>query len=311
MQALDIVKFMDFLKKFKGVKLNKALLQDIDSKTKAFVEKQIGLKTLTGIRKAEKALKSYYKQRLDEASKGKLTFAEFQAINGKKENKIKREMATKRRLYTKYTKKLDDKAEKMFFKILKERLFTTSRLLRTSGEADDMYRYILGFVTSQVVGLTTKDYTKLKKGIEKRAKSDRHFEMVLDSQKALLRSNMDAAFDEVTDAIAFRWETQVDERVVGNPKGLYPKVYDEYAHGNHWDREGKLYFYPNSSAVRNGFINKKSASYRSVDSLKDGRPSEAYNCRCFSHSISTLSEVFDYDETLLTKKGKEFLKSHI
>lgn len=303
--------FFHFLRKFKGVKLNKSLLKDIDIKTRQFIVSTIGAKAIKNIRSAEKALNSYFQKRLAEAQKGRLTFKEFQALNGKVENVVKRNKTIQRRLYTKYTKGLSPQDEKRFKKLLKERIFTTSRLLSNNSEADDMYRYILGFVTSQVTGLSPVDFLKLKRGVEKRARNDKHYKMVLDSQKALLRSNMDALKDEITDAIGFIWETQVDERVVGNPTGLYPKVYDEYAHGDHWEREGKLYIYPNCSAMRKGFINTKSEAYRSVNSLKDGRPSEPYNCRCFSHSVNLLSEVLDYDESLLTKKGREFLKNHI
>lgn len=302
--------FFKYLEKFKGVKLNKSLLKDIDIKTRNFIVSSIGLKAVKNIRKAEKQLNSFFQKRLAEAQKGRLTFKEFQALNGKVQNIAKRNKTIQRRLYTKYTKGLSPDDEKKFKKLLKERIFTTSRLIRNNGEADDMYRYILGFVTSQVTGLSPNDFLKLKRGIEKRARNDRHFEMVLDSQKALLRSSMDALKDKITDAIGFIWETQVDERVVGNPDGIYPKVYDEYAHGDHWEREGKLYIYPTCSAVRNGYINTKSKAYRSVDDLKDGRPSEPYNCRCESSSVNLLSEVFNYNKTLLTKKGLEFLKKN-
>lgn len=303
--------FFYFLKKFKGIKLNKTLLQDIDLATRKFIASIDNQKKIKQIRKAEKELSSFYNLRLKNANKNRLSFSEFQALNGKVENKQNRDKITQRRLYTKYAKGLSEKDEKRFKKLLKERIYTTSRLLRNDGEADDMYRYILGNVSSNVDGLNDNDYKRLKKGIEKRARNDRHFELILDSQKALLRSNMDALKDEITDAIGFIWETQVDERVVGNPTGLYPKVYDEYAHGDHWEREGKLYIYPNCSAMRKGFINTKSSEYRSVSDLKDGRPAQAYNCRCEALSVRLLSEVLDYDESLLTKKGREFLKNHI
>lgn len=55
-----------------------------------------------------------------------------------------------------------------------------------------------------------------------------------------------------------KWITMRDVLVVGNPGGKYPKP--TRGHGNHWERHGKIYD-----------INKPPA---------DGRPGEAYGCRC-------------------------------
>lgn len=305
-----------FIGKYKGVKLNKSLLNDIDKTTKKVIAINTSENKIKKIRKAEKELTSYYKKRIDDAQKERLTLNEFEKLEGKifdkkARDKIKDTRERKSRLFRKYTKDFKDlKQEKRFKKALKERVWATSRLIRDDTTANEVYRYVIGGLTSKIDGFDSKDLKRIQKGIDKRVKEDKSFERIMESQKALLRASMDEIRDEIIGAIAFRWETNVDERVVGNPKGLYPYPTDIYAHGDHWEREGKLYFYPNSSAIRRGFINTSSPTYRSVESLKDGRPAQPYNCRCWSHSVSLLSEVYEYDESLLTQKGIEYLKSH-
>lgn len=52
------------------------------------------------------------------------------------------------------------------------------------------------------------------------------------------------------------WRTAKDRRVVGNPAGLYP--HGNRVHGNHWEREGKVYRWDNPP--------------------EDGHPGESINC---------------------------------
>lgn len=67
----------------------------------------------------------------------------------------------------------------------------------------------------------------------------------------------------------YTWRNSQDQRVVGNPAGLYPKP--TRGHGNHWEREGKVYYY-----------NKPPA---------DGNPGFAYNCRCYAEAILDIAEL--------------------
>lgn len=62
------------------------------------------------------------------------------------------------------------------------------------------------------------------------------------------------------------WHNSRDRRVAGNPNGKYPDVdpKSEY-HGNHWEREGKIFYW-----------NKPPA---------DGHPGMAINCRCYAEPI--------------------------
>lgn len=67
----------------------------------------------------------------------------------------------------------------------------------------------------------------------------------------------------------FLWHTSEDERVRGNPAGLYPKALP-----SHWDRNGKRYAYDDLPRGRNG--------EREV-------PGAPYRCRCWAEpDLSTL-----------------------
>ena len=55
---------------------------------------------------------------------------------------------------------------------------------------------------------------------------------------------------------SYTWRNAGDTRVVGNPGGKYPDPTE--GHGNHWDREGKVFTFDNPPS--------------------DGAPGEAYNC---------------------------------
>jgi len=61
----------------------------------------------------------------------------------------------------------------------------------------------------------------------------------------------------------YKWHNSQDSRVVGNPSGLYPK--STRLHGNHWEREGKIYRYDSPPA--------------------DGNPGHPIQCRCYGDPI--------------------------
>ncbi|MNE68328.1 Phage Mu protein F like protein [compost metagenome] len=65
------------------------------------------------------------------------------------------------------------------------------------------------------------------------------------------------------------WRNAGDQRVVGNPGGLYPK--GNRAHGNHWEREGK--------------------TFRWDSPPSDGAPGHAPNCRCYAAPKLDLEKI--------------------
>ena len=61
------------------------------------------------------------------------------------------------------------------------------------------------------------------------------------------------------------WRTAGDERVVGNPAGLYPEPTDESMHGDHWARDGERYSWSHNHS--------------------DGHPGRPIQCRCTSDPV--------------------------
>lgn len=86
-------------------------------------------------------------------------------------------------------------------------------------------------------------------------------------QTAKLNSDMVEARQEDAGIAEYEWRNAGDQRVVGNPAGLYPKVTEKQKqyHGNHWEREGKIYPV--------GFVHP------------DGKIGHAIMCRCVGLSI--------------------------
>jgi hypothetical protein len=67
------------------------------------------------------------------------------------------------------------------------------------------------------------------------------------------------------------WRTSEDERVVGNPQGLYPK--GNPGHENHYRRNGKVFAFDNPP--------------------DDGHPGVPYNCRCVMLAIVRRNREYD------------------
>ena len=86
-------------------------------------------------------------------------------------------------------------------------------------------------------------------------------------------SKMNAAFVEARNkdlgVEEYVWRTSKDQRVVGNPAGLYPKP--TALHGNHHAREGKVYEWNNPPY--------------------DGHPGQAIMCRCTAEPIINLDRL--------------------
>lgn len=72
------------------------------------------------------------------------------------------------------------------------------------------------------------------------------------------------------------WRNSKDQRVVGNPVGLYPK--GNKVHGNHWEREGNI--------------------YRWDSPPPDGHPGQAILCRCWAEAVLDIKKILENSESL-------------
>lgn len=126
--------------------------------------------------------------------------------------------------------------------------------------------------------------------------------MIIRDQQKKMVGNMSYITATNNNAIGFIWKNRNDKRVVGNPAGLYPKGND--MHNNHWKRDGKLYLFKDSQALKKGFI-KKTNNIDYAEDIKDGIPGMAINCRCTMRVIYRLYEIPKEYDFILTNKGLE------
>lgn len=99
--------------------------------------------------------------------------------------------------------------------------------------------------------------------------SDRRARFIARDQTAKVTSAMAHTRSQALGADKYIWRSAEDQRVVGNPSGLYPKP--TRGHGNHFKRNGKTYFY-----------NKPFA---------DGLPGQAFGCRCVGEPVIDISKI--------------------
>jgi len=106
---------------------------------------------------------------------------------------------------------------------------------------------------------------QLQKGTKRRA------ELLARDQTKKLTSALTQARQESIGVTEYIWRTSKDERVVGNPSGLYPK--GGKMHGDHFHRNGKKFKWSEPPA--------------------DGPPGHAINCRCYAEPIIDLDMLLD------------------
>lgn len=136
-------------------------------------------------------------------------------------------------------------------------------------------------------------------------KRDKYTQRLITDQTRKMLGSFNNIIAEEHKAIGFVWRGRRDIREVGNPSGLYPKGNE--AHGNHWERNNKFYFYKDNWAVKQGLINTKAKGFAWAD-FHDGLPSVAVNCRCVAYNYFDLKLIWlDIDKNLFTKKGLEFI----
>ena len=138
---------------------------------------------------------------------------------------------------------------------------------------------------------------------KKNYKTNKWQNMIIRDQQHKLVSNMTYITATKNNAIGFIWKNRKDIRVVGNPSGLYPNAANKM-HNNHWKREGKLYLFRNSEALKKGLI-KKTKDVQYADEIEDGLPGIPINCRCTMRLIYRLYEIPAEYKNIITQKGKE------
>lgn len=106
-----------------------------------------------------------------------------------------------------------------------------------------------------------------------------------------LRSELNYITAKEYGAIGYVWQNQQDNRVVGNPLGIYPVVKNPMVHGNHWDRQDKFYLYDFTDKETIKELKKQGVAFEFDKDLLDGSAGEPYGCRCFKINIYEIKEL--------------------
>lgn len=140
-------------------------------------------------------------------------------------------------------------------------------LIRTIGE--NHWGRVIEAVTANYQGKTFAEGSltnrlarigSLSKGQAKRIARD---------QTSKLCTSLNAIRQQDAGIKRYTWRTVQDQRVVGNPGGLYPEGNE--AHGNHWEREGMAFSWD--------------------EPPEDGHPGQPIQCRCAAEPIIDLEEL--------------------
>lgn len=177
--------------------------------------------------------------------------------------------------------KLEDLQPKLL-KAYKSKVANNLALIKTQNNANmnKLKARYLSWINLQSVGgdkEKLKDYVKLEK--------NKRLKFVIRDQSNKLTSTMDEIIADYYGWIAMQWKTRNDNKVVGKPSGLYPKVTDDTMHGNHWERKDKFYYNPKiNKTIKNKL---KLSKFNGEAIFEDGMPGNPIGCRCYA--------VFYYD----------------
>ena len=112
---------------------------------------------------------------------------------------------------------------------------------------------------------------------------------MLDDSIHRLRADLTTTTAKEYGAFGYIWKNQQDFRVVGNPHGIYPIVRNPITHGNHWDRQDKLYLYEYAPSKIKQQLRQRGIKFELDKDLLDGSPGEPYGCRCYR--INVFNEI--------------------
>ncbi|GLO96914.1 hypothetical protein HpBGD38_14570 [Helicobacter pylori] len=114
---------------------------------------------------------------------------------------------------------------------------------------------------------------------------------MLDDSIHRLRADLNTTTAREYGAFGYIWKNQQDLRVVGNPHGIYPIAKDPITHGNHWNRQDKLYLYQDAPSKIKQELKKRGIKFELDSDLLDGSPGEPYNCRCYRINIFNIDKI--------------------
>lgn len=184
------------------------------------------------------------------------------------------------------TYKLSD-LNNLFKKQYEAQINASLGLIRTHND-ENMLKLKRRFYDWVTLKNTGDDKEKLRKMVE--LPKDKKTKFLLKDQTNKLAAGIDNIIANHYKPIAFQWKTRNDNKVVGKPGGVNPKVTDPKIHGDHWARKDKFYYYPNNEYVKKGYLNLNNFA-GSINNIKDGMPGIPIGCRCYAKFIYALEDL--------------------
>ena len=140
-------------------------------------------------------------------------------------------------------------------------------LIRTIGEQH--WGRVIEAVTANYQGKTFVEGSLTNRLAKIGNLSKRQAKRIARDQTSTLCSSLNAIRQQDAGINRYTWRNSQDQRVVGNPGGLYPE--GNAVHGNHWEREGQ--------------------EFRWDQPPEDGHPGQPIECRCSAEPIIDLEEL--------------------
>lgn len=305
-----IGRFFNRLRAYKGATLNADMIKALQKALQKELDLEFNARHRLTIQKASKQINQFYKQRLAAQKKGILSLSEFENLQqlkslNRKSDKPKTIKELKAIIYKQRDKKnkllgkklsnINKLGNKAYKGLLKDRLASLARQVKADTRKAQIFKLVSNALENRLLPLTDKEIKALQEAVNKKEYSKKQTEAFINNQQHILQSALDTQLNLDNDAIGIHWITCDDERVVGNPYGIYPQPTPE--HGDHYSRHNQIIFYKTSSAVSKGYIAKSMVTF--YEDLKDGGFT-SIGCRCYGIPIHSLDEL---DDIYLTKKG--------
>lgn len=120
--------------------------------------------------------------------------------------------------------------------------------------------------------------------------NNKKIKFILKDQTSKMNGSLDKIVsDHFGGALAFQWQVNNDNRVVGKPGGVNPKPTEK--HGDHWNRRNKWYYNPKQSKYLKAMGVNLSKFAGSYDSLSDGMPGMPIGCRCWAYYVYDIEDL--------------------
>ena len=190
-----------------------------------------------------------------------------------------------------------------FRKILEKRVLNSLNAIKIKDKK------LLLDLESRFVNFMLDDKEKTMRNLQENLKvnetlkhSKHYVRNILRDQTQRMNDDIDYINGKLNGAVGLIWHTQNDNRVVGNPSGLYPKGNE--LHNNHYKRDNVFFALRDSYATQQGLL--KAEVFESLEDIsKIGR---AINCRC---DYEYLYDLRDVPSMYLSKKGIDYINKHI